>query len=335
MKTKIVKTIGKYVGKVVFTAKKHSPEILVFGGIVGTIGSTVMACKASTNVGAVIEGHKTDIADLKEVKELAVAEAVDPESGAVVTYSDKEYYQDLAITYAQTGYELVKLYGPSFACGVISIGSILTGHKILKNRYIGALAAYATLDQSFKRYRGNVVERFGEETDEELRFGIQTKQIEQTVVNEKGKSKTVKKNVKVIPGTITEISEYARVFKKGNPHWEKNKDYNLLFLSAQQRYAKDRLIARQGEPVYLNEIYDDCGFERSKAGQVVGWRYSAECLENDNYIDFRIQEVYLETVNPETGEIEYEEAFLIDPNVDGIVWEDLEDAVETDKIYLA
>ena len=334
MKANIIKTIGKRAGKVMFKVKKHAPEILVFGGIVGTIGGTVMACVASTKVNDVIEGHKTEIEDIKEEKERAANEIIEDENGEIIEYTNKEYYKDLAIVYIQTGYEFVKLYGPAVLVGAASIGSILKGHNILKNRYVGALAAAATIDQTFRDYRGRVVERFGEETDEELRYGIETKQIEQTVVNEKGKSKTVKKTVKVIQGNISEISDYARVFKKGNPHWENNKDYNLMFLKAQQRYAKDRLVARGGEPVYLNEIYDDCGFERSKAGQVVGWKYSEECLENDNYIDFRIREVYLENVNPETGEIEYEEAFLIDPNVDGIVWEELEDVPATDTIYL-
>mgnify|MGYP003289559182 CR=1 FL=1 len=53
-----------------FQLKKHSPEILIVTGVVGVVTSAVMACKASTQVGAVIEGHKTDVADFKEIKEL-------------------------------------------------------------------------------------------------------------------------------------------------------------------------------------------------------------------------------------------------------------------------
>ena len=42
------------------TLKKHSPEILVFTGIGGMIGSTAMACKATRRLDPVLEKHKQD-----------------------------------------------------------------------------------------------------------------------------------------------------------------------------------------------------------------------------------------------------------------------------------
>lgn len=60
-----------------------------------------------------------------------------------------------------------------FACGPIrsdrSITSILASNNILRKRNVALTAAYATLDKCFKEYRGNVVERFGEQVDRELR----------------------------------------------------------------------------------------------------------------------------------------------------------------------
>ena len=41
--------------------KKHSPKILVIAGVVGTVASTVMACKATLKATEVIEAHKDNV----------------------------------------------------------------------------------------------------------------------------------------------------------------------------------------------------------------------------------------------------------------------------------
>ena len=41
--------------KIGFKLKKHSPEILIIAGIVGTVASTVMACKATTKLSAIMD----------------------------------------------------------------------------------------------------------------------------------------------------------------------------------------------------------------------------------------------------------------------------------------
>ena len=45
--------------KVGFQLKKHSPEILVVTGVVGTVVSAVMACKATTKINFVLEETKS------------------------------------------------------------------------------------------------------------------------------------------------------------------------------------------------------------------------------------------------------------------------------------
>ena len=44
-----------------FKVKKHSPEILVVVGVAGVVTSTVMACKATTKAGDILEEHQKDI----------------------------------------------------------------------------------------------------------------------------------------------------------------------------------------------------------------------------------------------------------------------------------
>ena len=55
MKTETMNKITRAFGKATLTLKKHSPEILVVAGIVGTVTSAVMACKATTKAGDIVE----------------------------------------------------------------------------------------------------------------------------------------------------------------------------------------------------------------------------------------------------------------------------------------
>ena len=45
-------------------------------------------------------------------------------------------------------------------------------HNIISKRYVAMSAAYASADKSFKEYRKRVIDRFGEDTDTELRYGV-------------------------------------------------------------------------------------------------------------------------------------------------------------------
>ena len=224
--------------------------------------------------------------------------------------------KDLAITYVQTGVKLVKLYAPSVALGVLSITSILASNNILRKRNVALAAAYATVDKSFKEYRNRVIERFGETVDRELKYNIKAKKIEEVVKDEEtGKEKKVKKTIEI--GDPNTYSDYARFFDDGCKGWEKDSEYNLMFLRAQQQYANDLLRSRGH--LFLNEVYDMLGIPRTKAGQVVGWVYNKDNPVGDNYVDFGLYDINREVVrNFVNG---YERTILLDFNVDGNIWD--------------
>ena len=58
--------------KVGFGLQKKSPEILVGVGIVGAVASAVLACKATTKAGAIVEESKNSLADIRKAKENGV-----------------------------------------------------------------------------------------------------------------------------------------------------------------------------------------------------------------------------------------------------------------------
>ena len=224
---------------------------------------------------------------------------------------EEDSKKDLAIVYAQTGLKLVKLYAPSVILGALSITSILASNNILRKRNVALAAAYATVDKGFKEYRSRVVDRFGKELDRELKYNIKAKEIEETVIDEKGKEKTVKKTINV--ADPNEYSDYARFFDDGCTGWDKDPEYNLMFLKRQQQHANDMLQARGY--LFLNDVYEMLGIPKTKAGQIVGWVYDEECPIGDNFVDFGIYDYDKEKCRDFVNG--YERTILLDFNVDG------------------
>lgn len=293
-----------------FKVKKHSPEIMVVAGVIGTVVSAVMACKATTKIDGVLEKAKNDINDIHD-------NIADAEAGLISKeeYNVEDSKKHLTMVYARTGLDFVKLYGPSVALGALSITSILTGHNILRKRNLALAAAYTAVDTSFKEYRGRVVERFGKELDRELRYNIKAKEVEETVVDENGKEKKVKKTVNMVDPTV--YSDYARFFDESCAGWDKDAEYNLMFLKQQQAHAND-ILKRQGY-IFLNDVYDMLGIPRTKAGFVVGWLYSEKDPVGDNFVDFGISDINNAKVRDFVNG--YERVVLLDFNVDGNIWE--------------
>lgn len=294
MKFDIVNTLNK--GKL--SIKRHSPEILIVTGVIGVVTSAVMACKATRKLDPVLEEHK------QNVEALHKKYANDTE--------EKMEKRELTRVYAKTAMNFVKLYGPSVTLGALSITGILASNDILRKRNVALAAAYATVDASFKQYRGRVIDRFGEQVDEELRIGAHQEKIEMIETDENGKEKKVKKEVTVVDNPMP--SDYARYFAYGEARAaEANADYNLFFLKAQQELANHML--RANGFLFLNEVYEMLGINKSIAGQAVGWVYDKNADEHgDNYVDFGIQEIYRKRSDKPD---DYEKVFLLDFNVDG------------------
>ena len=155
MKTDLKNRVTRTLHKAGFKIKKHSPEILVAVGVVGTVASVVMACKATLKVTEIVDETKDLIDDIHEGVEQEKYTA----DGEL--YTQEIANRDLFIVYAQTGWKFAKLYGPSVLVGVASMGCILASNNILRKRNVALAAAFTAVDSSFKEYRGRLIERFG------------------------------------------------------------------------------------------------------------------------------------------------------------------------------
>ena len=312
MKFKLPASATRAFHNVGFQIKKHSPEILVVAGVVGTVASAVMACKATTKLHDVLDESKEKI-DMfhKGVEDGKVKSEVDGEI-VVVDYTQEDCTRDIAVTYTQTGLKLAKLYGPAIALGAVSITSILVGHNILRKRNLALAAAYTAVDNGFKQYRGRVVERLGEKMDKELLYNIKAKEVEETVVDEKGKEKTVKKTIEVADPNAG-MSPYTICFDETCAGWQRDAEANKFFLHQQQDWANEKLKA-QGY-LFLNDVYKMIGAKQTKAGQVVGWVYDEKNPIGDNFVDFGVYNIYSEASRNFVNGLE--KSIWLSFNVDG------------------
>jgi hypothetical protein len=276
---------------------KNSPAILFGAGVVGVVGSTVLACKATLKLEEVLDegADKLNTARTLEHRE----------------YTETDRVNDVRIIKIQTGVKIAKLYAPAIGLGVVSIAALTKSHDILSKRNAALMAAYKALDEGFKRYRERVVEKYGEDEDRNFRYGTQ----EVAILDDKGKEQSTWRVSDDIP------SIYARFFDQTSTSWSKEPEYNRIFLNCQQNYANDLLRSRGH--VFLNEVYDMIGVERSKAGSVVGWVLADQ---NENYVDFGIfdddRQIIRDFVNGKEGSI------LLDFNVDGVIY----DLLNRDKV---
>lgn len=286
-------SITRSVGNQVLSLKKNSPNIMFVGGIAAVLGGTFLACRATLKLEDTLDEIRNDVDDVKKLQR--------PEESSSA-YPDEEYSKDLLYVYALGGYNLMKLYGPSIVLTSAGIAALTGSHRTLTQRNASLTAAYAVVTEALDSYRKRVREELGEEKELDL-YLSRTKVAE---VNEE--TKELEEHYVVDPNTL---SPYARLFDETSSSFQKNAEMNRLFIQCQQNYANNILQARGH--LFLNEVYDMLGMERSSAGQVVGWVISDT---GDNYVDFGMFEArnahFISAWEPRV---------FLDFNVDGVIWD--------------
>ena len=88
-KFEIMNTMTRTFHKASFQLKKHSPEILIVAGVIGTVTSAVMACKATTKLNDILEESKENLDKIHSAME-------HPET-LPEEYTEEDGKKDLAI----------------------------------------------------------------------------------------------------------------------------------------------------------------------------------------------------------------------------------------------
>jgi hypothetical protein len=225
------------VSRVALKLQHQSPHILFGAGVVGVVATAVLASKATLQLDSALTEIEETRTRIKESEGITLA------SGH--TYTAEDQKRDLIVHNTKSVISIGKLYAPTVIVGVISIGCLTGAHVVLNRRNVALTAAYAGLEKAYQGYRDRVREEYGEDTELALHHG--TRQEEVMVETTNGPKKQVKT---VVDGTR---SVYAKFFDQFNPNYQKQPEYNLIFVKCQQDYANHLLHARGH--VFLNDVY--------------------------------------------------------------------------------
>lgn len=225
-------TIKQTLAKVGNKVSKHSPFIFTTLGVVGLGATAYLAYRSRHKVEDIVNDIEECRANDEEINKLQVA-------------------KDLAEA----------LYIP-IAVGAASMVCILMSYKIQNNRIASLVTALAAQQAHGLYLENKFKKKYGQE--EYNKFMTPTDEVEMEVEGKNGKTKLVVQEVKKeIDQTIgqwyDESSEYA-----SDDH-----SYNIAMIDS----VNDRLctILFQRGSLLLNEVREALGFQRTRAGALLGW----------------------------------------------------------------
>lgn len=272
--------------------KKDSPHIFFVAGVVGSVASTVLACRATLKLSETLDHIQEDVKSLNETRDVLEHN----HNGLALT--DEEYKKTASYIYASGGLQIAKLYAPAIIVGAASVTALTGSHVQLSRRNASLMAAYAVLQKAYEEYRERVRDELGVDRESQLYRGIE--------LDPSGETKDL-----VHINDPNKLSPYSKIFDEYSRHWEKDPELNRLFVQCQQNYFNHKLQAHGH--VFLNEVYDALGIDRTKAGAVVGWILGGD---GDNFIDFGLYDPG--TTNFING---WERSIVLDFNVDGVIYD--------------
>jgi hypothetical protein len=278
---------------------KKSPEITLALGLVSGAVAIGAAIKNTMSAEDIIDEHLNKINELKE-KYKKAKESNGDNDGDTVS-NDENRVKETVKVYGDTVKSLAKLYLPTIIAGTVSVALILTSHGIMKHRNAMLVSSLAEVTAAYNNYRDKVKEIFGEEKEKEILGDTSDFTVE---TDEEG-------NVVKATAKTPLNSPYARFFDSSCSDFSKSPDRNMSFLTGVQDHFNDLL--RINHNVFLNEVYDALGFDRTPIGALVGWTDNGD---GDGYIDFGL-------FNKDNHRFvnRYEPVVLLDFNVDGVIYD--------------
>jgi uncharacterized membrane protein len=280
-----------------FFLRKNAPSIMTYVGVGGFVATVGLAIRATSKADDIAPKLREQIKDVKSENELTES------------MTDREQNQRVGRVYLETGVTILKIYAPTLAVGSASIILVLAGHGIMLKRQAQLAAVYAALDASYKAYRARVRDEVGAEKEDEIYRRPNMRALDQDELGEDGQTHAVDLG-NVLP------SPYARFFDPTSQNWVKTPEYNMIFLRAQEKWANDRL--RMYGYLFLNEVYEALGLERSQGGQMVGWKLDKDGYsEGDGFVSFGLADMYDENSRAFVNGLE--NVVLLDFNVDGVI----------------
>lgn len=312
MKIKLPVKLTQTIGKAGFALKEASPKLLIFGGVGVLIAAGVVACKETLAVEGIIDEHLEELGKINEALENE-SKVVLKEGEEPVVYTKELATRDKAHLVARTGFKVVKNYLLAILLVGVGAGMIFGGTKILDGRFAAATATAAMFEEKYKNSVDWVRDEYGEEAAKRAATAKKkTETVEET--DENGNVSTVEKETWEYgtPYGDYEIlwDEYTAPMK-----WDKNDFYNRQYIENVEYTVNNRL--RDKGHVFLSEVYDLLGIERTPASIVCGWLDNPNVPRDENQIRF----IFREERNREFSAFDSRPAHWIDFNCDGVIWD--------------
>lgn len=314
----------------------YKPEIFMWGGIVGIVGATVLACRATRKIDDISKTHKEAMennrkkrADFEEKQKTV---SVTPED---VQTMENELNKETVAIFGKTVIEVGKAYAIPVILGAASIYSIVHSHNIMRDRNteLASLAAAGTA--AFNEYRAKVRNRYGKEVDQEFRHGVSKTHIVTEETDPETGEKTVKEKDVMVSETEEKRShephDLRYVFDARSREFDqRHPKMNVRFLRLQERYANDLIRSRAATSgngrgfLFLAEVLRELFPGDNEIGmqpweQTMCWVYDEKNPVGDNYVDFGV----FWNNDPSAGDfIEgLEEVVWLDFNCDGSIYQ--------------
>lgn len=231
-------------GKATLAVKKNSPLILTGLGIVGLGATAYLAYKSRGKVDAVV----TSMENGDYNKDVG-----DDDEGKPIYKLDK----------VQFGTDLAKAVAVPVATGVVSVCSIALSYYIMNNRIVGLAAALASAKAEQEYFETKYRDENGDAAWEKFSNPVEQTG-EEVTLNEDGEDKKIKVGKKDRKSDI-----YGAWFNESTEYAADDHAYNKRFIEATADKMANKLF-RNGY-LLLNDVKDELGLERDRAGALVGW----------------------------------------------------------------
>lgn len=242
--------------------KRNSSTILTCAGAIGVIATTITAVKATPKAMRLLE--------------------------------EQEEVKGEKLTKIEVVKTAAPVYIPSILIGASTIACIFGANALNRKQQTTLVGLYSLLDSSYKNYKGNVKETFGEDADKKIAQTIANKHYDKVILandNYDGNAPYEK-----MPGTDRFMDFCTLSFF----------DSTTVDIENAEKFLND--ILKMRGTVYLNEYKTALGLESSQTDYEMGWTTQLLSSQGFDELIFTTEKVKLDN-----GEDCYILSIPIDP----------------------
>lgn len=271
----IINTITRFGAQTARFVSENQGTIKLVGGLALGVAGGVLACKATVKAKEILDERKKTMEDIETVTN-------NPEYKD--RYSEEDRKKDIRTTNITAGVKLFKAYVVPVALSVAGIALIVNGHTYQVKKTASAISAIGALQTAYSGMRGEG----SPEKD------VEVQEVKKT--NENGEEELIEAASKV-------KDPYCRFYYKDSKLARIRYD-NLMDDLAFLKTKSDMLTAklRANGFLYLNDAYEEIGFDKTALGNFVGWTVDYSDKTKGNYVDIVGCKVDRVETDPKTGE---------------------------------